>query len=142
MRYPSYYDAGRIFLRNLAVRDIAEPLPSFDDSTPAETARNALLYARLPVAGVRRKGWVRGYVVAEELGLGPCEDYTHDLEETVVLAESTPLLELLRVMKDAAWVLVRSFGEVNGIVGRADLQDPPVRMWLFGTITVIELRFQ
>jgi len=39
-------------------------------------------------------------------------------------------------------VLVRVLGEVNGIVTPNDLQDPPVRMWLFGMITVIELRFQ
>jgi hypothetical protein len=45
-------------------------------------------------------------------------------------------------MKDVPGVLVRSLGEVNGIITRADLQDPPVRMWLFGMITVIELRFQ
>ena len=32
-------------------------------------------------------------------------------------------------------------GEVGGVVTRTDLQDPPVRMWLFGLITLIEMRF-
>jgi hypothetical protein len=142
MKYPSYYDANRIFLRNLAVRDIADPLPSFDQNTPAEMARSALSAARLTVAGVRQDGWVCGYLLFEELGSGICADYMHALDEAKILADSAPLLELLRVMKDTPWVLMRSLGEINGIVTRADLQDPPVRMWLFGTITVIELRFQ
>jgi hypothetical protein len=30
---------------------------------------------------------------------------------------------------------------VGGIITRADLQKPPVRMWLFGIVTLIEMRF-
>jgi hypothetical protein len=37
---------------------------------------------------------------------------------------------------------VRILGEVGGILTRADLQDPPVRMWLFGLLTAIEMRLQ
>ena len=37
---------------------------------------------------------------------------------------------------------VRILGEVGGLVTRTDLQDPPVRMWLFGLLTAIEMRFQ
>jgi hypothetical protein len=142
MKYPSTYDADRIFLRNLVARDIAEPLPSFDNNLPAEEARTALLEARQSVAGVRNKGWVTGYLIADELGEGICANYTHPLDEAVVLADSTPLLDLTRALKEREWVLMRVLGEVSGIVTKDDLQDPPVRMWLFGMITVIELRFQ
>jgi hypothetical protein len=142
MKYPSTYDAERIFLHNLAARDIAEPLPSFDHATPAEQAQAALAAARRSVAGVRRDGWVSGYLLLDELGPGACGDYAHPLEQAVTLADSTPLIDLTRAMLEREWVLVRALGEVNGIVTRSDLQDPPVRMWLFGMITVIELRFQ
>jgi hypothetical protein len=142
MKFPSTYDADRIFLRNLAVRDIAEPLPSFDYNTPAEQARAALAEAHRSVAGVRRDGWVIGFVLTDELGPGLCSNYTHPLDQAVVLADSTSLIELTQAMKDNSWVLVRLLGEVSGVVTRSDLQDPPVRMWLFGMITVIELRFQ
>jgi hypothetical protein len=142
MKFPSTYDADRIFLRNLAVRDIAEPLPSFDYNTPAEQARAALAEARRSVAGVRRDGWVYGFILADELGPGQCSDYTHPIDQAVVLADATSIIELIRALKDAEWALVRLLGEVSGIVTRSDLQDPPVRMWLFGMITVIELHFQ
>jgi len=36
---------------------------------------------------------------------------------------------------------VTAFGHVNGIVTLTDLQRPPVRMWLFGLITIIEMTF-
>lgn len=142
MKYPSTYDADRIFLRNLVARDIAEPLPSFDHSTSSQEAREMLVEARQSVAGVRKKGWIKGFLLVAELGEGTCGDYTHPLEEAVVLADSTSLLDLTRALKETEWVLLRILGEVNGIVTKADLQDPPVRMWLFGMITVIELRFQ
>jgi hypothetical protein len=142
MKYPSTYDADRIFLRDLVARDIAEPLPSFDASTPAEEARAMLLEERQSVAGVRKRGWIIGYLLVDELGEGTCSDYTHPLEDAVVLADSTSLLDLTRSFKESEWVLLRILGEVSGIVTKADLQDPPVRMWLFGMITVIELRFQ
>jgi hypothetical protein len=32
-------------------------------------------------------------------------------------------------------------GSVGGIITLADLQKPPVRMWLFGLLTLIEMRF-
>jgi len=35
---------------------------------------------------------------------------------------------------------VSVFGQVGGIVTRSDLQKPPVRMWLFGMVTIIEMR--
>ena len=142
MKYPSTYDADRIFLRNLVARDIAEPLPSFDQSMPADEARAILLEARQSVAGVRKKGWITGYIKLDELGPGTCHDYTHGLDEAIVLADSTSLLDLTRALKETDWVLLRILGEVTGIITKADLQDPPVRMWLFGMITVIELRFQ
>ena len=60
----------------------------------------------------------------------------------MVLLYSAPLVELIKTLRDARWALVRILGEVSGIVTRADLQDPPVRMWLFGLITATEMRFR
>ena len=49
----SFYDVHKTFLRGLAARDIAEPLPSFDASAPAPEVRHSMLVARHAVAGVR-----------------------------------------------------------------------------------------
>jgi hypothetical protein len=37
-------------------------------------------------------------------------------------------------------IFVRVFGAAGGIITMSDLQKPPVRMWLFGMITLIEMR--
>jgi hypothetical protein len=38
-------------------------------------------------------------------------------------------------------VFVTAFGDVAGVVTREDVQKPPGRMWLFGMVTLIELRY-
>lgn len=142
MQYPSHYDIDRIFLRGMAARDIAEPLPSFDRGTPAEFVRAAIAARNYLVVGVRDQGRVDGYVLSEELGHGLCGERAHGLDEATVVSDTTPLIELILALQVSAWVFVRILGQVGGIVTRADLQDPPVRMWLFGLVTALEMHFQ
>jgi len=55
--------------------------------------------------------------------------------------ESTTLLESIRRLNQSSFCFVRLLGEVGGIVTSDDLQKAPVRMWLFGLVTLIEMRF-
>jgi hypothetical protein len=142
MEYPSRYDTDRIFLRGVVARDIAEPLPSFDRNTPADVVRAAMAERNYIVAGVRDGGMVSGYIVGEEVGQGACGDQARVFEEAIVVSDSTPLIELIRALHGSTWVFVTVLGQVGGIVTRADLQDPPVRMWLFGLVTTFEMHFQ
>jgi hypothetical protein len=48
----SYYDSQHIFLRGIIARDIAEPLISFDATTPAEAARAVMAELNQDAAGV------------------------------------------------------------------------------------------
>ena len=59
-----------------------------------------------------------------------------------VLGDNAPIIEAIRTLQDRPVAFVRILGEVGGLVTRTDLQDPPVRMWLFGLLTAIEMRFQ
>lgn len=138
----SYYDMQRVFLRGMTVRDIAEPLLSFDATADAAYVRHVLAAQEKRIAGVRMEGRVSGYVVYEELEDGVCADHVHGFEGDVVLADSTPLGDLVLSLVDARYAFVRLLGEVSGIVTREDLQDPPVRMWLFGMITIIEMYYR
>jgi CBS domain-containing protein len=142
MKRNSYYDIEKIFLRGLTVRDIAEPLPSFDSDTPVEHVRSAMKHHHFLVAGVREKGYVAGYLEGTELGeSGPCGQFCHPIEEAKILKESAPLSDLVLALNAVPYLFVNFLGEISGIVTRADLDDPPVRMWLFGLITLIEMRF-
>ena len=137
----SYYDMQRVFVRGVTVRDIAEPLPSFDAWTQAATVREILAAQGTRIAGIREDGRTRGYVLLEDLGDGLCGDFANPFDEEPVLADTTPLVDVVLALKDSPYAFVRVLGEVGGIVTREDLQDPPVRMWLFGMITIIEMYY-
>lgn len=137
----SFYDVHKTFLRGLAARDIAEPLPSFDATTPAPAARESMLRRHQAVAGVRQDGYVTSYIEYQDLGEGICGDYARVFDEETVLTDSASITEVVLKLDLFPRLFVRSLGTVAGVVTRLDLQDPPVRMWLFGMITVLEMRF-
>ena len=58
-----------------------------------------------------------------------------------LLPDSAPLLEVVKILASAPRVFVTAFGQPAGIVTRDDVQKPAVRMWLFGMVTMIELRY-
>jgi hypothetical protein len=91
MKRNSYYDIDKIFLRGLTVRDIAEPLPSFDFQTTAESVLSAMKLHHFQIAGVRENGFVTGYIERQELGDVPCGEYCHSIEESKILSGHAPL---------------------------------------------------
>jgi CBS domain-containing protein len=142
MKRNSYYDIDKIFLRGLTVRDIAEPLPSFDSHTPAKQVQIAMDLHHFQVVGVRENGFVQGYLERSDLGSsGPCGQYCQPIVEAIILKESAPLSDLVLELNKVPYLFVNFLGENSGIVTRTDLDDPPVRMWLFGLITLMEMRF-
>jgi hypothetical protein len=140
-RSSSYYDIERLFLRSIVVRDIADPLIFFDSQTPAALAASTMEAQEMDVAGVSEQGQATGYILRAELVDGTCGRYAHPFDEAVALPDSAPLIDLVEALSSQPWAFVRLLGAVNGLVTRDDLQDPPVRMWLFGMITVIEMQF-
>ncbi len=139
-RKSSYYDIERLFLRSIVARDIADPLVLFDSQTPADLVLPTMEEQLIDVAGVTEKGLVTGYILRPELGEGACGLFAHDFDEAIILPDSTPLIDLVDALNRRPWVFVRLLGTVSGLVTRNDLLDPPVRMWLFGMITVMEMR--
>src|SRR5262245_7599853 len=131
----------RVFAETFAVGDVAEPLASFDASIPAAEALAFMKDNDFDVLGVRKDGHVVGYVERGSLGAGKIGSHLRPLENANILDDSTSLLDVLTALNRTPFVLVRAFGQVAGIVTRTDLQKAPVRMWLFGLVTLIEMRF-
>jgi hypothetical protein len=129
----------RVFVENFSAADIAEPLASFDASTSAADVLAVMVRRAYQVAGIRNDGTICGYVRQEELVQGTCGDVVHPFEEGDVVADSAGFPELVRRLNDRPWLFVKVLGQVGGIVTKTDLEKPPVRMWLFGMITIIEM---
>jgi hypothetical protein len=132
---------GRVFRELFTARDLAEPLLSFDGSTSCEHARHVLSERQVDVAGVRTSGVVVGYVESAELTGGCCGDVARSIDATICVAESLPLAPLVCRLAEQPRLFVSALGQVCGVLARDSLQKPPARMWLFGMITLIEMRF-
>jgi hypothetical protein len=129
--------ALRTFARVFAARDIAEPLRSFDADWPPEQMCERMRGLGLAVAGLRSDGAVTGYVRLPELECDP-EGSRRDLGADQVLAEDAPLSDVIWVLTRHEHCFVTALGSVVGVITRADIQKPVVRMWLFGMITLVE----
>jgi hypothetical protein len=131
----------RLFTEGFRVEDVAEPLASFDAETPGPAAAAVMDRDGLGVIGVRRDGRVAGFVEREQLGDRPCGSAVQPFPAGALLPDAAPLSAAVRVLAAEPRAFVTAFGGVIGVVTRDDLQKPPGRMWLFGMVTMIELRY-
>lgn len=131
----------RVFQQAFVVHDVAESLLSFDDSTSSNLVREFMETKRYELVGIRKEGRVEGYVQIADLGDGLCADCVKPFDESQIILDSASLAELVLRLNEYPRLFVSILGRVGGIVSRTDLQKPPVRMWLFGMITLIEMRF-
>jgi hypothetical protein len=127
-----------LFRHGVTAQDVAEGLVSYDFDQPAAAVRTLMEASDFDLAGVRVTGVVTGVVRREDLVEGTCFDHLLDLDRGLVVDARTPIAEVIVRLGSSSFVLVRAFGSVAGIVTRADLQKAPVRMWLFGLVTLVE----
>lgn len=130
----------QLFLRGFMARDVAEALASFDDSTPAETIRKVMQDRQLEFAGIRTAGIVAAWVASEDL----CDDRRplpfRPFDDLHLIADTASLNAVVEALNGATCLFVRCLGQVAGIIRRCDVQKPAMRMWLFGLVTITELR--
>jgi hypothetical protein len=130
---------SRIFAQSLVAADLAEPLLSFDDSQPARAAAELCRRRGLQVLGVRCEGVVTGWVASNVPESGILGGRAHSFAAEQSLDASASLAAVLTAFAGAECVFVRFLGEVAGVITRRDLQKAPLRMWLFGAITLMDL---
>lgn len=138
----SYKDLHQIFRHNITARSIAEPLVSFAARTPTPEALSIMDQRGFDVVGVREQGQIIGFAERTEIQSVSFREtvgqYGNPLEKATILNESDPLLETLEALKDSSWVFISFLERPSAIVTRGDLQKAPVRMWLFGLISMLE----
>jgi hypothetical protein len=127
---------------SIPVRIIGEPLLSYDAKTRYADAVDAMEQSHFDVAGVADgEGRVVGYIDARAESDGTCgdTDHLHAIEPGMLVTDSMPLTEALPIVARTRRVFVLNGDRTTMIVTRADLQKAPVRMMIFGTITVMEI---
>jgi len=134
----------RLFLEGFTANDIAEPLCSFDADTATGEVVEALRAHGLAVAGVRERGFVTGYALLAELEAAPegrCGSRARGYSYDQLVAGEGSLSDVILVLSRHAQCFVNTLDGVGGLIVRADIEKPVVRMWLFGMITMIEIYF-
>ena len=129
--------ALRLFAEAFTAREVARPLRSFDVERPPGEIIAALDDLGLEVAGLRRHGVCVGYVHPRRAR--PGADLLRLFAPAQLLQGDASLSEVIRVLTLYDYCFVTSMGDVAGVITRGDIQQPVVRMWLFGIITLIEM---
>ena len=136
----------RVLKTGFKATDIAEAFVSVDEKTPVKFAIEICNDHNYTVLGIRSDGIVSGYIARKQLAEREldevCGDFAIPIEDVSIVDDTTAIQDVIIRLHNQPRVYVRMLGSVLGIITRHDLEKPPVRMWLFGIITVIELAFQ
>lgn len=134
-------DLKDLFKNNITAKHISEQLYSCEANDDAVIVREQLKDdLDFDVIGIKEGGKVCGYVERSSLLVGPCRNYRKVFDPSELVDQSTPLMEVLLALHDIPRIFVLDENrEVSGIVTRGDLQKAPVRLWLFGLATILEM---
>lgn len=92
------------------------------------------------VVGVRQDGVIAGFVAREDLLAGTLDEHVKTFDTADVLDKATSLLAVLQRLVESPRVWLTILGEKQGIITKGDLQNAPVRMWLFGITSLLEMQ--
>jgi hypothetical protein len=137
LRY-SLHDLHELFTRSITVRHIAEPFVSFDGSRSATEVKTFMDAKDFDVVGVRHDGLVVGFVQRQDLKNGCLDDHMLKFEPAFLLEDCAPIINALDLLTTSPHVLVLAMAQIAGIITKGDLQKAPIRMWLFGLISLLE----
>ncbi|MEM1281867.1 MAG: bifunctional (p)ppGpp synthetase/guanosine-3',5'-bis(diphosphate) 3'-pyrophosphohydrolase, partial [Cyanobacteria bacterium P01_H01_bin.152] len=130
----------RMFFEGFTAMDIAVPLVSFDVDAQAGKVKAFMADQDFDRVGIRVDGLVRGYVRREELAEGTCEEYLHPFTPADdLVADTASLIDVVKSLSINQQCFVTTLNEVVAIVALEDLEKPPMRMFLFGLITLSEM---
>lgn len=101
-----------------------------------------LLKARdFDLAGVRNEenGPVIAFVTTESLRGGSVRKHLQPLTDDDWVQDTLPLTKLMERLKNRQFVFVRAKSDAIGIIRGADLNKPPIRVFLFGLVSLLEM---
>jgi len=130
----------RLFLEGFSAMDVAEPLVSFDEGASATEVKDFMQSKAFDLVGVRRDGLIEGYVHQEDLSSGTCGDHFRPFTpDDDLIPDTANLIDVVKSLAINQQCFVTILDRVGAIITMTDLEKPPMRMFLFGMITMIEM---
>jgi hypothetical protein len=130
----------RLFLEGFSVMDIAEPLVSFDAEADSRVVQQFMTEKNFDLVGIRQDGLVSGYVRRDDLSAGKCLEHLRPFTpEDDLVPDTANLTEVVKSLAINRQCFVTILDRVGAIITLSDLEKPPMRMFLFGLITLTEM---
>lgn len=134
-------DLRNLFETGITANSIQEPLKYCFYGELALEVKAELNRLDFDVAGIRtsKDQPILEFVSTASFQNGNCEEVAEPIKAADIMAESTPLIEVLSGLRDRTYFFILNGRQISGIITRADLQKPPVRILLFGIISLLEM---
>jgi len=130
---------ARLFVETFTARDIASALRSFDADRDAGEVRALMDAEGLEVVGIREAGMVTGYLRAGDVAGSTCGAAARSFSAGEVVEADASLADVVLVLTRHDHCFVKMLGQVTAVLRRADVNNPVVRMWLFGIVSIVEM---
>lgn len=139
-RGTSFSELQEIFIENITAKYIYEPLACCQITDNPIEVQRVLKQRDFDTLGVvNETGSKIGYIEGNKLGNDNIKKYVQKFKLEIIISDSTPLAELFEILLNKEFVYILSKGAIEGIVTRADINKPIVRIYLFGLISLYEL---
>lgn len=132
-------DLRNLFEQSINVQHLAESLVTVPASSTGSLALKMMTEAGFDVLGIEEGGFVSGYVQKATINDGPCWEQTETFHPSELVADSTPLIDVLPLLLKHPRLFVLRGHRVEEIVTRADLEKAPVQMLTYGLISLLEM---
>jgi hypothetical protein len=134
-------DLRKLFETGITANSIQEPLKYCFYGESALEVQAELKRLHFDVAGIRtsKEQPILEFVRTASLQNGNCEEVAESVKAADIISESTPLIEVLSGLEDRTYFFILNGMQISGIITRADLQKPPVRILIFGMISLLEM---
>lgn len=138
----SYSSLRYLFENDLTVNHIAEEITAIDITDSIEKAKAIMNEKGFDILGIKENGSVIGYVWKDDLsGESSVRTITRAFQTGEIVSETTSLIETLFLLKETERIFVLEGNNINKLVTRADIQKVPVRLLLFGLVSLLEMNF-
>lgn len=133
-------DLRNMFEHNITVKEIAEELETCDVNENYIEKLDYMKQRDFDVLGLEDDGVTCGYIKRTSLKDGVCGDYKCSFSVSELISDSTSLFDLLKIINGHERVFILFGNRVKGIITRGDLHKAPVRLLLYGQITLLEMQ--
>ncbi|MBQ7529054.1 hypothetical protein IJT10_04040 [bacterium] len=135
----------RVLKSVFSAQDIASPLLSVDCTAPLAQARELIGEGKQSILGVRTEGVICGWLDESAFvcdnsadDAKTCGELARDLGELPLIDAKTSFQEVILNLAQSRVLLVKVMGEVLAFITMQNLQNAPMRMWLFGLVSLME----